>query len=63
MTHHGNFYSIFTGAFFGVLNATLSISAGSGIEVLKVFVFGIIGGIGGWFGRLIIQQISKKFRK
>lgn len=59
MTHHGNFYSIVTGALFGVLNAILSISAGTGIEVLKVFVFGIVGGIGGWFGRLIIQKIVK----
>ena len=60
MTNHGSFFSIITGAFCGALNAVLSISSVNGIEMLKVFGFGIIGGIGGWVGRLIIQQIIKK---
>ena len=63
--HHylNSFISISFGAFNGVLlYINTNQVCNTGLEGLKVLLFGILGGIGGYIGKLIIQRLLKFFK-
>ena len=65
MNHHqSNLISILGGCFLGMVRAILSIQLYDfGVEALRVFLFGIIGGIGGYLGKIIIDFIIAQLKK
>ena len=63
MTHNNNFVSISFGSILGVFNyVTTTGIIGGGLELLKVFLFGIIGGVGGFIGKMLIQKMIQKIK-
>jgi len=63
-SHNHSFLSIFSGAVLSIFsyiaeNPLLT----DGMQLFKVILFGFIGGIVGYFGKLFATFIHKKFRK
>lgn len=62
--HNNNFLSIISGSIIGVFKYLHDIDYSAySAEVLKVFVFGIIGGAGGLIGKMIVTKIAKLFKR
>jgi hypothetical protein len=64
MHQNNNLLSISSGIFLSVSNY-LSIVPNFSLvqEALHVLVVGIIGGAGGWLGKVLIQQTVQLFKK
>jgi hypothetical protein len=65
MHHHNNFIAIIFGSATGMFNYIMSnpnvtINA---MEFFKVFLMGVIGGTGGYIGKIVIHQIAMKFKR
>jgi hypothetical protein len=63
-SHNHSFLSIFSGAFLSVFTYIAENPLVSdGMQLIKIMVFGILGGGFGYLGKLIAIEIHKKFRK
>ena len=63
-SHHHSFLSIFFGSFLSIFSYIAENPlASDGMQLIKVMVFGIIGGVFGYLGKLIAIEIHKKFKK
>jgi hypothetical protein len=62
--HHGNIISIATGAGFAIIT---KLSAApvlfQPVEFFKVFLLGFIGGVGGYFGKILVHKIVVRLKK
>jgi len=65
MNHQNNsIISTCSGALFGIIKTITSFQmVDLATQCFKVFVFGILGGIGGYIGNLIIKWIISKIKK
>ena len=62
--HHNPIFSVVIGSFIGLVNYISSFGMSeNGIELLKLIVFGIIGGVSGYLGRQLAITIHNRFKK
>lgn len=57
--HENSIISIISGSFFGMYNY---ITFTVGAEITHVFVVGVVGGAGGYFGKFIIHKTVHFFK-
>lgn len=65
MHHHNNFTAIIFGSATGMFNYIVSnhnITFNS-MEIFKVFIMGVIGGTGGYIGKIAIHEIAVKIKR
>lgn len=63
--HHNNFIAIIFGSATGMFNYIISnpnVTVNS-MEFFKVFIMGVIGGCGGYIGKLLVHQIAVKIKQ
>ena len=58
MHYQNSITAIVSGAFLGVFNYFMT---GGGLEIINVFMFGLLGGAGGYIGKLLVQKLHIYF--
>ena len=60
MHYSNSFIAIISGSILGIYNYFVT---SGGLEIVHVFVFGLLGGAGGYIGKLIIQKIHSFLKR